>query len=35
MTQENLIYEDLIIRLDVSEEAADWCDRCSEGHPVY
>lgn len=35
MLQENLIYDDVIARLDVSEEVADWCDRCSEGHPIY
>lgn len=35
MTQEELIFDDVIIRLDISEETADWCDWCKEGHPVY
>ena len=35
MLQENLISEDVIDRLDVSEEATDWCDHCNEGHPIY
>lgn len=35
MVQENVIFEDVVARLDVSEEVADWCDRCSEGRPNY
>ena len=34
MLQENLINEDVITRLDESEEIADWCDHCSQGHPI-
>lgn len=35
MEQDSLIYDDVIARLDVSEEAAEWCDHCSQGHPIY
>lgn len=35
MMQENLISEELTIRLDIAEEAAEWCDHCSQGHPIY
>lgn len=35
MEQDKQIYDDVIARLDVSEEVADWCDWCKEGHPVY
>jgi len=33
MEQSNLIYDDVIARLDVSEAVADWCDQCGQGHP--
>lgn len=26
------LYNELDARLDVSEENAEWCDRCNEGH---
>ena len=35
MVQENLIVEDVIARIDLTEEVADWCDWCKEGHPTY
>jgi len=30
MLQNSLIFDDVIARLDVCEEEADWCDRSSE-----
>jgi len=35
MVQSNEIFEAVVARLDLSEDAADWCDRCNEGHPDY
>lgn len=35
MIQSNEIFEAVVARLDLSEDAADWCDHCNEGHPDY
>ena len=35
MVQSNELFEAIIARLDLSEDVADWCDHCSQGHPDY
>lgn len=35
MNTEKIIQTDLLARIDVSEEVADWCDHCNQGHPIY
>jgi len=34
MALNEMLYEELNNRLDISEANAEWCDHCNEGHPA-
>lgn len=34
MTQNEVLFAELEVRLDASEVQAEWCDRCNQGHPA-
>lgn len=34
MAQNENLYLELEVRLDVSEAHAEWCDHCNQGHPA-